>query len=234
MTPQRSWRRKLGWSAAGVVALVLAVGALHLPAARPFIGMLEALCPVASVPAEQVERMQMKAANTLRGPRPLPHGAAGRVQLLGWRRSDVAKWADATGAECAETTRGFAYVTCRRVPLDDGDDVAWREVPQPEVTFTFDRGTQLRGVEVLARLTPGPAAAELIARLEQELASTLGPADRTVGDVALPAQGAPFATASRAYGFTDAAVQLSITMIPGSGVVVREQYVRIMPLTPES
>lgn len=234
MTPQRSWRRSLGWSAAGVVALVAVVGALHLPAARPFIGMLEALCPAASVPAEQVERMQLEAANTLRGPRPLPHGARGRLRLLEWRRSDVTRWAHTSGAACAETTRGFAYVNCRRVPTDDRGDVAWQGVAQPEVTFTFDHLEELRGVEVLARLAPGPAAADLIARLEQQLVSTLGPADRTVGDVAVPAQGTPFATASRAYGFTDAAVQLSITMIPGSGVVVREQYLRLTPSAPES
>ncbi len=233
MTSQRAWRRRLGWAAAGVVALVVAVGALHLPAARPFIGMLEALCPVASVPAEQVERMQLVAANTLRGSRPVPPGASGRVRLLEWNRSDVTRWAKTSGAACAETTRGFAYLTCHRVPPDQ-DDAAWQGVSQPEVTFTFDRQAQLRGVEVLARLAPGPTAARLIAQLEQQLVSTLGPADRTVGDVALPAQGTPFATASRSYAFTDAAVQLSITMIPGSGVVVREQYLRLTPPMPES
>jgi hypothetical protein len=126
-----SRRAKLVAAAAGTGAFVtLAIGALHMPWARPLLQRVGG-CPVGRASPQQVEGAQREALRRLAGASPAPARPALGFDLGRTTLAEVEAWARARSFSC-ERARGGALLRCKDVPAPalpdssgDYDDVSF-------------------------------------------------------------------------------------------------------------
>lgn len=216
-------RRTAAWSLGATGTAVALIGVLHLPIARPLLATLGALCPVNNVSPSLVEHMQGVAVAALRGSVPAPSHDTIGLRLLSFTAREVDDWTRTRSLTCETTTRGFTYVSCAEVPAealerDDAGDVVHREV-----VIARDSAGRTVGVDLLARVSPSRAAA-LAQAVARDLRATFGSDGQQDGAFDGAYLDAPFRSASLRYRFSDRVVVLSVTNVPGTGAVLREQY----------
>jgi hypothetical protein len=220
----RITRRRVMSVVLSTTGLLALVAVLHLPVARPLLAQFGVLCPVNNVSASQVERMQGAAFAALRGSDVAPSHEPFGLHLLSVGSTGIDAWTRGRPAGCETTQRGFTYVSCRHVPASALGRYEVDAAHDREVVFTRDRTGRALGVDVLARTQPAAAGAEMAQQLADDLRAQLGEPTSADGEFDGRALDAPFHSASRHYRFHDVIVVLSATNIPGSGLVVREQY----------
>jgi hypothetical protein len=199
-------------SCAALLALVAAIGLLHLPSARPWLNRAGG-CPIPRATAAQVEVAQAAAFGKLRG-----HGPAKERPALGFgleiaARVDVEAWAARHRISC-EARRDGAVLLCDAVPasaVSSGGSGRY-----DELAFGF-RLRDLRLVNVTAlrsRLTPEEAGREL-RRIALRLEDALGaPATEGVA-------GDPAVVVHRHANYL---AEVSAMSLRGRGHVLREHY----------
>jgi hypothetical protein len=108
-----AWR--VGMAAAGTLAFAsLAVGALHMPWARPLLQRVGG-CPVGRASPRQVEAAQRAALHRLAGASPAPARPALGFDLGRTTLGDVEAWARSRSLSC-ERVREGALLRCKGVP----------------------------------------------------------------------------------------------------------------------
>jgi len=201
---------------ASVLAGVGLVGVMHLPIARPVLQLFAGLCPVNSVSAELVETLQTSASANLRGTEPIPSRDTFALRMLFGGREAVDAWRTTSRTNCAEFTRGFAYVDCDQMPTDMG---------QRHLIVSFDRAGQSRSVDVISPPEPPAGAVAQAELIAAALAQHLGGPHERSGHFAADYLAEPFRSASAVYRYSNAVITLRATNIPDSGVLVEETYV---------
>lgn len=206
--------------ALGAIALVLvAVGALHLPAARSLALALGG-CPADSIAASDVEALRahsQQALDELGPARGLP--AAG-FALGAWTVDDALAWAQAQGVVCGQKRRGDVVVACEQVPAHLV--AAGGKVPIDRLTFVFGVDQRLLGVELVRRQLTRDDAGATVSLRAQALQEELGLPTDLVGDLSLAAD----PTARVRHLHRDYLATVTATRVPGSGFVVHEQFQR--------
>ncbi len=202
-----------------------AIGALHLPIARPLLARMGVSCPVDSVSAVQVETLHRAAFHALRGDARAPNLDAFGLTVTKDHQEDVRAWTRTRGMTCTSVTRGLHYLSCGNVPAGALGAQAGGEAIQ-DLTFTFDSKDVLVGVDALRGGLTSVKAAALSSSIAHRLRGVLGPPAEQVGafDAAFLDAGA-FRTSYIKYRFADSLVTLTAVQMPGRGVSVREQYV---------
>lgn len=220
-------RRWLVRTAGSVAAIVLGIGALHLPIARPLLAKLEVFCPVSGVTANQVEALQSRAARSMAGKGNSPIVDLIGLQLL--RGGDTAQqmWIDVNHLRCEQSARGFQYVSCMTVPASALRRDSSVRTETTEVIMTHDQTDRTVGIDLLSRFTDDDAAAAQVADIRRRLTTSLGEPHETIGWNEPGSFADPFHTVSLRYKFTDCLILFTATAIPGSGVVLREQYIAV-------
>jgi hypothetical protein len=136
----RRWRW-IGKSCAALLALLAAVGILHLPWARSFLWRAGG-CPVPRATAAQVEAAQVRAFGRLRGPAAAKARSALGFGLEITTRADVEAWARKHRIAC-ESHREGALLLCDAVPAS---------AVSPGATGTYDElafGFRLRDLRLV-------------------------------------------------------------------------------------
>jgi len=209
------WTIKAGGALA---AATLAVGILHLPAARPLLALLGA-CPVGRASAREIEEARAIALRTLRGDGQAPARPALAFDLERTTIDDVCAWARAHAIAC-DVSRESTLLVCSRVP-----PVAVRSTaPQPidEVAFVFRvRDKRLVNLTTLTTGMEARAAADSFSSIASRLASALGAPEASRVP---PPQWDGMRPAFVRYRYADYIADLSAMRLPGRGIVVREQY----------
>ena len=215
---------------AGAAALALTglVGVLHLPFASRLLRAISpaSLCPITHGTPDQIDRAQAAGAATLQAE---SLTAAPARPALGFvldrsTRADLVAWAKTHGVTCADLNGNANLQRCLDVPASAiGENPATG--PLEEMTFTFRSTGEMTNIETLRRgLAPARAAA-IAGELEANLERVLGAPTKSGGaatEAHLSRGG--FVTYVVEHGFHDYHATVSATNIPGTGVMVREQY----------
>jgi hypothetical protein len=189
----------------------LAVGALHLPWARPLLQRVGG-CPVGRATPRQVEAAQRAALRKLGGASPAPARPALGFELGRTTLAEVEAWAGARGLGC-QRLRDGALLRCRDVP---GAALAGGSGDYDDVSFGFRLADhRLVAVTTLrAGLSPQEAsarAATAAAALERRLGP---PTARTSG---------AFGTFLQ-YRYADYLAGVTAMNLRSQGHAVREHY----------
>jgi hypothetical protein len=213
MTRRVVWR-SVRWTAGAGVAITAAIGALHLPAARPLLARLGVACPAGTVTAEQVQAARRPALDALRGTKAAPRRPALGLALDVTTEADAAIWAQGRGFACEATSRGLKFLRCRDVPeraLRSGRASG----TVSDLTMTFGADGRLIGVDALRTRLAASVAGSLHSAIAADLARDLGvPPDSAQGFVR--------------YRFADYLASVTTLTLP-SGPAVREQYLSTRP-----
>ena len=209
------------YAAISALSLTGIVGVLHLPFARHFLMRLGG-CPIGT--PEQTEASRRDAVRQARGIQSAPARPAIGFELDVTTLDDVRAWSNAHGLDCEEV-RDHTLVRCRDVPARAVDD-ALREGVFAEIAF----GVSLSSGRVVAVTTArdrlsGAVAAEEMGTIAASLATSLGPPASSAGvaDAGFLSAG-DYHTATIEYAFTDYLATVTVTRLPGKGVLLREQY----------
>jgi hypothetical protein len=204
---------------AGTIAgLTLAIGALHLPAARPLLALV-GQCPVGRESPREIEEARRIALRSLRGSGTAPGRPALGFALERTTEPEVREWARTRGISC-ESSREATLLVCNAVPAG----ALGRSKPQAVDELAFGFRVRDRRLVNLTTLTTGidaAAAANAFAASAASLQSELG---------AAAAQRMPSADwdgrrpAFVRYRFGDYVAAVSAMELPGRGIVMREQY----------
>jgi hypothetical protein len=211
-----TWRRGLG--AAGLtLAGVIGLGAvLHLPVARPWLARLGAACPVRNVSADEVDALRRPALRALQGTTLAPRRPALGLALAAMGVEQAREWARRQGHSCVEKVRGLRYLQCQ-APAQDLD-----------LALAFDGRGVLVAVDAMRKGLSAESAARLGAGITQRLQTELGSPTEAAGEWSPAFLGAgPLRTTIVRYRFKDYAALVTATQVPGSGVIVREQYLSL-------
>ena len=209
------WTIRLGGLLA---AATLVIGLLHLPAARPLLGLVGA-CPVGRVSATEIEDARRIALRSLRGSTRAPVRPALRFELERTTLDEVRGWAQARAIAC-DLSRESTLLVCSRVSADALASDALQ--PIDEVAFVFR--LRDRRLVNLTTLTTGVApgrAADSFAAITGALASALGSPEASRVP---PRQWDGTRPVFIRYRYADYIADVSAMRLPGRGVVVREQY----------
>jgi len=196
---------------AALLAVVAAIGLLHLPWARPWLNRAGG-CPIPRATAAQVEVAQARAFGRLRGP-----GRAKERPALGFglemaTRADLEAWARKHRISC-EARRDGAVLLCDAVPasaVSTGGSGRY-----DELAFGFRlRDLRLVNVTALRSGLTGEEAGREIRRIAARLEDEVGaPASRVAGD--------PAVVVHRHENYL---AEVSAMSLRGRGHVLREHY----------
>jgi hypothetical protein len=197
---------------------------LHLRAARPWLSRLGVRCPVERVSATQVDLLRRTALDSLRGTAPAPARPALGLRLLETRQAEVLEWASRQGLRCAAFVRGMSYVSCQDVPAEALGRFG-SGAPVADLSAAFDSRGVLVGVDTLRRGLSAEQAAALGTTITSRLGGDLGAPTEEAGEwSASYLGGGALHTAFVRYRFRDYLAAVTATHLPGSGVILREQY----------
>lgn len=210
------------------VALVCVggIGLLHVPAVRDRLAHagIRWGCPLPLATPAQVEAAFSDATRKDRGDRLAPERPAAGLALGITTLADAARWSERHGIECKRADQGFTLVRCADVPAEViGEHGAAIEL----VTLVFDGTNTLRSVDVWRGRLSASLAAEVYLRLAAQLDGSLGAATVHEGSASAAKLAAQFAQVATEYRFSDYVARLSATNIPGKGVAVRTQHIRL-------
>jgi hypothetical protein len=228
MKPAGRWhaRRLLAIAGLTLGGLVVLGGLLHLPVARPLLARLGSLCPVRTVSAAEVAAVRGPALAALRGEAVAKSRPALGLRLDATTADDVRGWAEHHGVSCLAPKKAPHALACTDVPPEAlGLPAAHGLVP--DVALAFDAEGVLVAVDALRRgLSPRDAAqagTALVGRLSAELGA---PSERS-GDWTAEHLGGPLHTSIVRFRFRDYVATVTATHMPGSGVILREQYLSV-------
>jgi hypothetical protein len=210
--------------AAGLGLATLAIGALHLPFARPLL-MRVGGCPLAGAkmtPAE-MDVARHIAVTGGRGAGEAPARPALVFTLDATTLVDVHSWAARAHVACDDVRPGL--VKCAHVP-PGAVGRANVEGPIDELTLAFGARGRLENVTTFRTdLRPG-AAARAAEDVVSSLTADLGPPAKSAGDFALDrlAQSGAASLATRAYRYRDYVAEVTAIHLPSSGLSLREHY----------
>ncbi|MET0553832.1 MAG: hypothetical protein ABW221_12390 [Vicinamibacteria bacterium] len=228
MKPAGRWhaRRLLAVAGLALGGLVVLGGLLHLPVARPLLAHLGAFCPVRTASAAEVDAVRGPALAALRGEAAAKSRPALGLRLDATTAADVRGWAEHHGVSCAAPAKAPHTLACADVP-PEALGLPASHGPVPDVALAFDAKGVLVAVDALRRgLSPREAAAAgttLLARLSAELGA---PGERS-GDWTAEHLAGPLHTSIVRFRFRDYVATVTATHVPGSGVLLRQQYLSV-------
>ena len=210
----RTWTVRIG----GTFAVVtLAIGALHLPAARPLLALV-GQCPAGRESPREIEDARRIALRSLRGPGLAPARPALGFALERTTEAEVREWARARGLRC-ESSREATLLVCGDVPPGALDPASPGAID--ELAFGFRvRDGRLVNLTTLRTGVDATHAASALAASATALHQELGAAAAE----RLPSRTWDGRPAFVRYRFADYIAAVSAMELPGRGIVMREQY----------
>ncbi len=209
------------------------VGVLHMPFAKALLRRLSpaSLCPVTHGSSAQIDRAHAIGAAAIRASasQPAPSRPALGFTLDKTTRAELDAWAKLHGLSCGNINGNPTLRRCNDVPAGAIGEPS-SDGPLEEVAFEL-RGTgELVSVETLRRGIDPARAADVVGALERSAASTLGPPTKSAGEATTAhlAHGA-LASYEAEHAFLDYRATISATNMGKSGVMVREQYLSVLP-----
>jgi hypothetical protein len=220
-----SKRRRLFIAAGAIAFATAAVGALHMPFARPLLMQLGG-CPVAG--ASQMTAVEMEHARRMgaegdRGAIPAPARPALGFVLDGSTLAEVRAWATRVHADCDEPHP--ALVVCKDVrPESLGLDPSEGTIDQ--LALGFDTQSRLVNASTLRQHLPAETASRTARTIVASLEAKLGPAAQQAGtfDAAALARPGSAGISTVAYRFSDYVADVSTTNLGPTGPMLREHY----------
>jgi hypothetical protein len=223
--PARRLLAVVGLTLGGIVVLG---GVLHLPVARPLLARLGAPCPVRAVSAAEVDAARGPALAALRGEADARGRPALGLRLDATTVAEVRDWASRNGISCVAPPRAPHLLACTDVPAGAlGLPTSQGRVP--DVALAFDAKGVLVAVDALRRGLSPRAAAEAGTALVGRLSAELGAPSERAGDWTAEHLDGPMRTSVVRFRFRDYVAVVTATHVPGSGVVLREQYLSVAP-----
>jgi hypothetical protein len=210
------WSVRIGGS---LVALTALVGVLHLPMARPLLGLLSAFCPVGNASPARIEEARSVALRSLRGEGIAPARPALGFVLDRTTYDDVRAWARSRRIAC-ESSREDTLLVCSDIPADALG--AFSDSRVDELAFGFRvRDKRLVNLTTLTTGLAPAAAAVSFDAIAGRLASQLGDAPLSK----MPGAGWDGrGPAIVRYKFADYIANLTAMSLPDRGVVLKEHY----------
>jgi hypothetical protein len=230
MKPAGRWhaRRLLAVVGLALGGIVVLGGVLHLPAARPLLARLGAPCPVRTVSAAEVDAARGPALAALRGEAKAKSRPALGLRLDATTAGDVAAWAKANRLSCVAPRKAPDTLSCTDVPAEAlGLPASHGRVP--DVALAFDARGVLVAVDALRRGLSPREAAEAGTALVGRLSAELGAPSERAGDWTAEHLGGPLHTSIVRFRFRDYVATVTATHLPGTGVILREQYLSATP-----
>jgi hypothetical protein len=225
---RRPVRRLLAATGLALGGLVVLVGLLHLPVARPLLARLGALCPVRTVSAAEVDAARGPALVALRGEAAAPSRPALGLRLDGTTDAQAREWARRNAVACVAPPRAAHTLRCTDVPPEALGLPASRG-RVPDVALGFDATGVLVAVDALQNGLSPRAAADAGAALVARLSAELGVPGERAGDWTAAHLDGPLRTSIVRFRFRDYVATVTATHLPGSGVILREQYLSVAP-----
>lgn len=225
--------RVLVGTGAAAVLLTGLVGVLHMPFASALLRKISpaSLCPVTHGTSAQIDRAHGIGAAAIRA------SAATRAPLrpaLGFTlekttRAEIDAWAKKHDLSCGNINGNPTLRRCSDVPAKAVGEPE-SDGPLEEVAFEL-RGTgELVSVETLRRGIDPARAADVVGGLERSAASSLGPPSKSGGEPTTAHLAHGFMASYEAeHTFQDYRATISATNMGRSGVMVREQYLSVLP-----
>jgi hypothetical protein len=220
-----SSKRRLGIVASALLAATAAVGALHMPFARPLLMRLGG-CPMAGaskMTAADLERARHMGVEGDRGVTPAPARPALGFALDASTLADVRAWAARTHADCDDPHPGL--VVCKDVrPESLGLDPSQGTIDQ--LVLGFDTESRLVNASTLRQHLAADTASRTAQAIVASLRSQLGPAGQHAGsfDPAALAQPGAAGISTVEYRFSDYVADVSTTNLGPTGPMLREHY----------
>jgi hypothetical protein len=204
----------------GAVFLLLfaGIGALHVRGARPLLMKLAGIvgCPMGKATATQVDTVRRNAVTGDIGASNAPSQPAFGFALGLTKLADVKAWQRRHNLSCEEAREG-SFVKCLDVPAADlGNDASFGSLT--EVAFGFSPQGALNAVSTLRSGLEPEAAMHLGQAVAMNNRLLLGPASKSAGSFS-----AASGTATASWRFADYSADVTVTQVPGSGSVLREQ-----------
>lgn len=231
MNPAGRWhaRRLLAVVGLTLGGLIVLGGLAHLPAARPLLARFGgAFCPVRTASAAEVAAVRGPALAALRGEANAPSRPALGLRLDATTADHVRGWAEHHGVSCVAPPRTPHTLACTDV-APEALGLPASHGPVPDVALAFDANGALVAVDALRRgLGPRDAAAAgaaLVGRLSAEL----GPPSERAGEWTAAHLDGPLHTSVVRFRFRDYVATVTATHVPGTGVILREQYLSVGP-----
>lgn len=219
----RLWKGAL-WGAGGAGALVLAVGALHMPFARSLLTRAGG-CPFSgSITQAQAEEARHVAMAANPGTGVAPARPAMIFTLDQTTSAQVKAWAHEHKLSCDEPRTGT--LRCENVPAP-----ALGLPPAPgtdaEVWLMFDAKDRLVNASTWRTHLAADVASKTADAITASLTSRLGAPSSSVGTIDPQHLSAASAESigDRAYRFGDYSADVSALHLRSSGIAVREHYV---------
>jgi hypothetical protein len=219
-----SLRKGALWSAGSVAAVVLAVGALHMPFARSLL-MRVGGCPFsAPINHAQAEEARHVAMVPRRGAAAAPARPAMVFTLDETTSAQAKAWAHDHKLSCDEPRPGS--LRCANVPAQ-----ALGLPPAPgtdaEVWLMFDAKDRLVNASTWRNHLAADVASKTAAEITASLTSRLGEPSWSVGtlDAQHLSSVSTDSIGSRSYRFEDYSADISTLNLSTSGIAVREHYV---------
>ena len=230
MKPAGRWhaRRLLAVAGLALGGLVVLGGLLHLPVARPLLARLGALCPVRTVSAAEVDAVRGPALAALRGEAKAKSRPALGLRLDATTAGDVAAWAKENSVSCVAPKKTPHALSCTDVPAEALGLPASHGLV-PDVALAFDAKGVLVAVDALRRGLSAREAAEAGTALVGRLSAELGAPSERAGDWTAEHLDGPLHTSIVRFRFRDYVATVTATHVPGTGVILREQYLSVAP-----
>jgi hypothetical protein len=225
---RRHARRLLAVSGLALGGSIALGGVLHMPFARPLLARLGAFCPVRTVSAAEVDAARGPALAALRGEAKAKSRPALGLRLDETTAAQARAWADANGLACTTPPKAAHTLACSNVPAEAlGLPRAQGNVH--DVALAFDARGVLVAVDALRRgLTPRDAAGAGAA-IVNRLSADLGAPSEHAGDWTAEHLDGPLHTSIVRFRFRDYVATVTATHVPGTGVILREQYLSVAP-----
>lgn len=225
--------RVLVGTGAAAVLLTALVGVLHMPFAKALLRRLSpaSLCPVTHGSAAQIDRAHAIGAAAIRASasRRAPSRPALGFVLEKTTRAELDAWAKLHGLSCGDINGNPTLRRCNDVPAAAlGEPES--DGPVEEVAFEL-RGTgALVSVQTLRRGMDPARSADVARGLERSAASALGAPTKSCGEPTTAHLAHGFLASYEAeHAFQDYRATISATSMGKRGIMVREQYLSVLP-----
>ena len=218
---------------AAVVGIVLtaAIGALHMPFARPLLRKLTGglVCPIQRGTPEQIDRGHALGAAAIRlsATRAAPARPALGFALDRTTQPELGAWAKAHDVSCSVIAGNATLQRCTDVPamaLGEPESLG----PLEEATFEFKKSGELVNVQTMRRHLTAADAARVVGSLEDASDAVVGAPTKRAGVPTAAHLGRSFmSTFVAEHTYTDYRATISATNLAQTGIMVREEYLSV-------